>query len=98
MKGLEARAKQTGVKSAPLLNKPKLRPEDDEYLTAFFAIGDSRRMGMNSPDPIQITEILAFCQLMGIESFDVRSKYLRLTQRMDAAYLNYWHRAHPQKT
>lgn len=55
-------------------------------------------MGMNSPDPIQITEILAFCQLMGIESFDVRSKYLRLTQRMDAAYLNYWHRAHPQKT
>lgn len=52
-------------------------------------------MGVNAPDPLQVSEILAYCQLVGIASLASRAKYLKLLQALDGIYLEHWHSTHP---
>lgn len=48
-------------------------------------------MGMSAPEPIQVSEALALCSMVGIASNDDRSKYLRMVQKLDRVYREHWH-------
>lgn len=80
----------------PLLNRPKLRQQDIEYLDAYDHLTSARTIGMASPDPIQVSEILALCQLLGIASVTDRAKYLRIIQKMDRTFLDHWESSRPK--
>lgn len=47
-------------------------------------------MGVNAPEPFQLSEIHAFCLLRGIVSLSLRAKYLRVLQRLDRVFLDHW--------
>lgn len=79
----------------PLLNRPKLKQQDLEFLDAYDHLTTSRRMGVSAPDPLQVSEILALCQLLGIASADHRAKYLRIIQKLDRTFLDHWEKTRP---
>lgn len=74
----------------PLRNRPKLKAEDAVYLAAFQTLDQSRTMSMSGPNPITLGEVSAFCWLTGIASADDKSKYLRITQKLDQVFLKHW--------
>lgn len=63
--------------------------KDVPYQEAFFALSAARGSGMGGPNPIPVSELLAYLNLMGIASYTARSKYLRLVQQMDSTYLGH---------
>jgi hypothetical protein len=54
-----------------------------EYLKAFNVLSSTRQFGMG-PNPIQLTEILAYIELFGTEDTESLIQYVL---RMDEAYL-----------
>lgn len=54
-------------------------------------------MGMSSPNPIQVSELSALCQLMGIASGADKAKYLRIVQKLDQVYLSHWAESNKSK-
>lgn len=80
----------------PLLNRPKLRQQDLEFLDAYDHLASARTMGVASPDPIQVSEILALCQLLGIASVSDRAKYLRIIQKLDRTFHDHWEATRPK--
>lgn len=90
IKAFQERARQTGVTPAPLRAIPKLQPRDRELLEAFRGLDQARRMGHSAPDPLQISEVLAYLQLVGIAQQDLRSKYLRILQMLDRVFMKHW--------
>lgn len=80
----------------PLLNRPRLRQQDLEFLDAYDHLTSARTAGVASPDPIQVSEILALCQLLGIASVSDRAKYLRIIQKMDRTFLEHWETTRPK--
>lgn len=75
--------------TGPLLTRPKLLVKDAHYHEAFCALSAARASGMNGPNAIAISEILALLDLVGIASVDLRPKYLRLIQKLDRVYLDH---------
>lgn len=63
--------------------KPALRAEDRRYYDAFRALSASRLCVDGNPQPLQISEIKAYVELVGIESPETKLKYLRLMQGLD---------------
>jgi hypothetical protein len=98
LKAFKQRAKKTGVVAAPLLNQPNLKEQDLEFLRAYDHAAHSRRFGMSAPDPLQVSELQALCSMLGIVSSGDKSKYLRILQKMDRAFLDHWDETHPVKT
>ena len=77
-------------------NRPRLKPADVPYYEAFSALNSARPVGASGNEPIPVSEVLAYLQLVGIASPDERSKYLRLIQKMDATYKAYVAERTPQ--
>ena len=71
-------------------NRPRLKPEDVDYYTAFNQLSSSRASGMGGAGAIQISEILAYCLLVGIANREERVKYLSLVQELDHICLEHW--------
>lgn len=46
----------------------------------------SRQFGMAAPQPILISEIVAYCELMGINDPDEREEFLHHVQKMDLVF------------
>lgn len=90
VKAFEAQAKKTGIKSGPLLNRPRLQRQDVPYYIAFNSLSQARPQGMNGSGPIPVSEILALCQLVGIANQPERVKYLNLIQQLDYICLEHW--------
>ena len=80
-------AKARGVVPAALASRPTLKKEDLPYQGAFLSLHSARTFGMSGPDPIRVTEVLAYLELVGIASPEHRAKYLRLIQTQDAVFL-----------
>jgi len=70
-----------------LINEPTIWMENAEYLTGFYALSTSRPVGFNGPLAIQVSEILAYCQIFEIE--DVTQFFYRV-RAADQAFLD-WH-------
>jgi hypothetical protein len=84
---LEARAKRSGVKPAPLLSRPRLKQQDRPFYDAYYTLAAARSAGLSGPEAIPVSEILAYVNLLGISSQEERMKYMRLIQQLDLAYL-----------
>jgi hypothetical protein len=72
-----------------MLERPTLKREDLPYREAFFVLNDARTSGMNSANPLQVSEILALVVMGGIAYIGDKPKYLRLMQKLDRTYLNH---------
>ncbi len=53
---------------------------------------------MSGHEPISVTEVLSYLQLMGIASVELRAKYLRLIQRMDDTFFSHLAEKTPAQT
>lgn len=97
IKAFEAKRKKTGVAPKPLLSMPQIQQQDLEYYNAFQTVNNSRSYGdMGGARALQISEILAYCQMVGIAKRAERVKYLGLIQQLDQIWLK--HAAETQKT
>lgn len=86
-----------GKAPPPLLSRPRLQKGDFDYLSAWQLLDEGRPSGMAGPGAISISEIEAYCNLMGIASRNERLKYLRLIRRLDRVYLETWAEKHKNK-
>jgi hypothetical protein len=55
---------------------------------AFLSLNAARQVGMEV-NPITLSDILAYCELTGIDGQDGRAELLAIVQRLDDAYLKY---------
>ncbi|MCQ8781723.1 hypothetical protein NPA30_05955 [Aurantimonas sp. CSK15Z-1] len=61
-------------------------------MQAFFDLSASRSLVMGGEGPIPLSEILAYCQMFGVNDVDERGDFLRVIRAMDEAYLEERHR------
>lgn len=80
-----------------LAMRPKLMGKDAPYYLAFHSCSRSRPMTMVGAGAIPISEVCAYCQLVGIASVAERSKYLNLLQDMDQIWLDHQAKKQPSK-
>lgn len=77
----------TGETPGGLKERPDLTPIQWYYRIAFEEVSASRGYSSNGlPLPVPLTEMLAYCQLYGIESLDEREKLIKMFRAMDAGY------------
>lgn len=90
VKAFELQAKKTGVTPNPLKTRPRLLTVDAGYYNAFSCLSRARQSGHAGSQPIPISEIKSYCELVGIASREQRSKYLSLVQELDQLCLEHW--------
>lgn len=78
-----------GITPRALLDRPPLRAADRHYLEAFYELSRGRSIG-EVPQPIALTDFLAYCELMDIRSQEQRLKLYGLVAQLDSAYLNHF--------
>jgi hypothetical protein len=71
-------------------SRPRLLNGDVPYYNAFQYCNASRPASMGGMCAIPISEINAFCQLVGIVTREERVKYLELIQELDNLCLEHW--------
>ena len=69
-----------------LQTEPALLPGLDEYTEAFILLSPSRQITFGGEAAIPISEIAAYCGLVGTRDIDAM---LRLISAMDEAYLKH---------
>lgn len=75
---------------------PKLLPGDWVYQDAFQCLNAARTYNMGGPNPLAVSEILAFLDgLTLIDGLDARRAFVRTMQRLDDVVLR--HTAEKQK-
>jgi ribulose bisphosphate carboxylase small subunit len=55
---------------------------------AFLTLNAGRQVGMEV-NAIALSDVLAYCELVGIDDPDERAELLTVVQRLDDAYLKY---------
>lgn len=81
---LEKVEERTGKTPAMLTKMPILHPLILWVWEAYGILDKGRQWGYNGPQPIQISEMEAYCRLLRIED---RSDLVRYIQLMDGVYL-----------
>lgn len=90
-------ARDTGVVPPALKKRTYLEePFLIEVYSGFCFLSQGRRMGFSSPDPIQLTEVLAYCEFLGIRDEDDLEEFVWYVRQMDVEYLE-WYRDRPQE-
>ena len=83
---LEQVALETGRTEGALDSRPEV-PDDLVWVwNAFWTLSGSRSAGFGL-NPIPISEILAYCDLLGHDSLENRYMLLRIVKLLDAHYL-----------
>lgn len=77
------------MKPGPLLSRPRLKRQDAPYLDAYYCLSAARTAGFGGADPIQVSEIVAYLNLVGVSGAEERARYLRTIQQLDHTYLTY---------
>lgn len=71
----------------PILNdKPELFPDLRWIWEGFMSISASRQIGMSAPQPILLSEILAYCEYTGIFDSCEREELLNHVQKLDIVF------------
>lgn len=79
---------QTGVTPRGLLNRPRLRDDCLDYVTAYHLAEGSRQQGYGGPQALLLTEISKALDILGV----ARIRYLdytRAIQILDDTYLGH---------
>jgi hypothetical protein len=67
---------------------PELRPDAEALWDAWESLCWSRPVGFGM-GAIPVSEVLAYCTLLGIRDLDERERILGAVQRLDAEFLKY---------
>jgi hypothetical protein len=71
----------------PILNsKPDLFPDLRWIWEGFMVLTASRQVGMSSPQPIMVSEVLAYCKFAGIFDPEEREEFLHHVQSLDRVF------------
>lgn len=71
-----------------LLSRPKLLTHQSFYLDIFFTLAAWRGYRADgSPSPIELKDVLVYCELFELDSPEFRSTLLAHIKRLDIAYL-----------
>ena len=74
--------------SYPILNsRPEMFSELVWVWEGFLTISASRQMGFNGPQPISLSEVLAFLTYRGISDPEEREQFLTLVQALDQVFI-----------
>jgi hypothetical protein len=79
----------TGKQPAALREKPKLSEDDADYYEAFKSLSGARVYTEVGPQPIPVSEVLAYCEFLNITDQFERQAILRIMQAMDSAYIEH---------
>lgn len=82
----------TGTIPKALRDRPSLRSDCQDFLRGFYSMNAARSMDEGRPQAIPISEILSYCRLSAIPPGESAIKLLRLVQRLDETWLNWWHK------
>lgn len=88
MKTLLEIQESSGIVPKALENRPILDPSLHIYVTAFYDLSFARPyVGMGSPSPIPLSEIVAYCDYYGFTDVEFRRSFLKYIRAMDNAQL-----------
>jgi hypothetical protein len=73
-----------------LEDQPDLDEQVEEAWNAFAVLDKGRQYGYNGPQPIQLSEIEAYCRLNFIHDESERLELVEYIQKMDAQYLKWY--------
>ena len=76
----------TGAKPKALRDRPALQASNGHYLEAFYDLNAGRSYG-ELPYPIATSDILAYCELMGVARAR-RPWWFTVLRALDSAYIN----------
>lgn len=68
-------------------NQPVLFNDLKWIYDAFWALSNSRQLGMASAQPILVSEVLSYCELTGIWDLEDREELLYFVQFLDKIFL-----------
>jgi len=71
------------------LQRANVSPHLVLYWDAFKALSGTRHLGMNGPQALQVSEITAYCNLLGIGRADERFDLFEIVRAMDVIFLDF---------
>jgi hypothetical protein len=81
--------RRDGMKVPELDEEPKMHRGAEEAWSAFAALNESRPIHFGGAGAIPLSEIEAYCRLVGLEDADEREQLARLVRRADRFYLSH---------
>lgn len=85
--------------SFPILNsRPELFGDLQWIWEGFMVLSSSRQIGMSGPQPIQMTEVLSYCEYQDLRDRDEREEFLHHVQKMDLVFMADYRARNPNKT
>jgi hypothetical protein len=81
--------RRSGKMPAPLAEEPTLEDHEIGYFEVFSGLSSSRSYADGSPQPIRVSEVLAYCQLMGIDRLEQRQDTLQMVQALDGVWMTH---------
>lgn len=88
--------RDTGTTPKALIDRPELARPNWPDLAAFDLLDSSRLVNQVGPQPLQVSEVLAYLELAGVEDVEDRVLFLHRMKVMDTILLN--HHRESQKT
>ena len=88
MKFLQDVAKDTGETPKALKDRPTLRDDLAHLMESFFELSAQRLVG-ETAQPLQISEVLAYVELLGIDSPIERERLFTMVRKLDAVFLEH---------
>lgn len=58
-------------------------------MDAYYSLTAARSSGFGGAEPIRISEVVAYLDLVGVRDPDERAKYLRVVQHLDHTFLTH---------
>lgn len=81
--------RRTGRKPKALQEKPNLEDDGVEAYVAFQRLSSGRPYGDMGPNAIAVSEIYAYCRLMGVVDPDERELLTRFICTMDGIFIEH---------
>lgn len=70
-----------------LSSKPEIFTDLIWVWEGFLTLSSARQLGFNGPQPISLSELLAFLQYRGIEDPEDREEFVTLVQSLDQVFM-----------
>jgi hypothetical protein len=82
----------------PILNnRPELFSDLSWIWEGFMVLSVSRQIGMSGPQPITMSDVLAYCDFEQVRHPDDREEFLHHIQKLDQLYMADWRARNPTK-
>lgn len=72
-----------------LLERPAAEPAYELYRAAYYKLSRSREWSESGPQAIALSEILAYCQAVGITETGLVDNMVDLVQAMDGVFIEH---------